>query len=107
MEQLRREVNTFRTALRLETPGDTYPVVAEALGEGAETTKGPLPYDLRQVGTVQYLMQEKRILVQHDCYEGPPPPKELMEVEHVGAQLLGPLFRVDTLIGIVAAHHAD
>ena len=107
MEQLRHEVKTFRTALRLETPGDTFPVVAESLGETAETTKGPLPYDLTAVGTVQWLMKEKRILVQHDCYKGPQPPKELMEVEHVGAQLLGPLFRGDTLVGIVAAHHAD
>lgn len=105
MERLRKEVNVFRTALRLDSPEEQYPVVAESLGDDAETTKGPLPYDLTQQGTVQYMLTERRILVQPDCYKGPRPPQQLMDEEHVGAQLLGPLFEGDRLTGIVAAHH--
>lgn len=106
LEDLRRETDVFRTVLRLESPHETFPVLAEALGPGAETTRGPLPYDLLQVDTVKFLVDTRQILVQNDCYGEPKPPPSLMEEEGVGAQILAPLQREGRIIGILAAHHA-
>ena len=109
MDRLRKDVGVFRTTLRLDRPepGDeVFPIVVESVGEGAESIKGPLPFNLRVTGTYEFLANEKRILVQDDCNEGPNPPKHLMEVFGVGAQLLGPLFKDGELYGIISVHHA-
>ena len=105
--KLRKDLGVFRTTLRLDTPGDEiFPVQAESLGDGAESIKGPLPFDLRTQGTYVWLAEEQRILVQNDCSEGPNPPTQLMEVYGVGAQLLAPLIDNGNLIGIISVHHA-
>ena len=109
IDKLRTDLDVFRTTLRLDRPepGDeVFPVVAESLGEGAQSIKGPLPFDLRATGTYEWLAKEQRILVQNDCNEGPSPPTHLMDSFGVGAQLLGPLFQDGELRGIISVHHA-
>ncbi|HEY2717764.1 MAG TPA: GAF domain-containing protein [Solirubrobacterales bacterium] len=105
MDKLRSEVKTFRTVLRLEHPDEQFPVAAESLEDGAESAKGPMDYDLVQVETVQFQINEQRILVQNDTREAPHPPQEMLDVENVGAQMLSPIFVGDNVVGIVAVHH--
>ena len=106
MDELREATGVFRTTLRLDTPGDTFPVVAESLGPGAMSIQGPAPFDLRQTATFQFLEREQRILVQDDCTEDPAPPRELIEHYGVGSQMLAPLLRDGRLVGIISVHHA-
>lgn len=105
VEDLLEATGAFRAVLRVNRPGENFPVVAEALGPGATSDAAPLPYDLREVETVKFLMREKRILVQNDTRQPPSPPREMIEEEGIGAQMLAPLLRDGELIGVIALHH--
>ena len=107
IEELRRQTDATRTTLRLDTPGQVFPVVAEALGPGVRSIAGDSSIDLRAAATFKYLDTEQRNLVQEDCSAGDfPAPPELIEFYGVKAQMLAPLVRDGQLIGIISVHYA-
>ena len=104
---MRERTGASRTTLRLDTPGDVFPVVAEGLAPGVRSIKGETGIDLRAAVTFQYLERERRNLIQSDCAAGDyPAPAELLDFYGVKAQMLAPLVRDDRLIGIISVHYA-
>ena len=96
-----------RVTLRLDTPGEVYPVVAEACAPGVRSIRGATEIDLRRAETFRFLEREQRLLVQTDCLvDDPVAPAELIELYGVRAQMLAPLVRGDRLVGIISVHHA-
>ena len=107
IEELRGKTDATRTTLRLDTPGQVFPVVAEALGPGARSIAGDSSIDLRAAATFEYLDSQQRNLIQADCSAGDfPAPPELIEFYGVKAQMLAPLVRDGRLIGIISVHYA-
>ena len=104
IDQLREETAVFRTTLRLAS--GNFEIECESLGEGADSLKGPVPFDLSKTGTYSWLAETREILVQNDVREGPSPPRQLFEDYGVGSQLLAGLFKDDELAGIISVHHA-
>lgn len=96
-----------RVTLRLDRPGEVFPVVAEALAPGVRSIRDATEIDLRGAKTFQFLEREQRLLVQEDCLvDEPVTPAELIELYGVRAQMLAPLVRDGRLVGIVSVHHA-
>ena len=107
VEKLLERTGASRTTIRLDTPGDVFPVVAEALAPGVRSIRDDTAIDLRAAPTFQFLERGRRNLVQDDCSAGEnPPPPELIELYGVKAQMLAPLVRDDRVVGIVSVHDA-
>jgi maleate isomerase len=96
-----------RVTVRLGTPGEVYPVVAEALAPGVRSIRDATEIDLRKAETFRFLERERRTLVQRDCLlDEPAVPAALIEAYGVRAQILVPVVREARLAGIVSVHHA-
>ena len=93
-----------RITLRLDTPGDNFPVVAEALAPGVASIKeGRL--DQRNAPTARRLMETLDVLVQSDTLSAdPPPPPELIQAYGTLAQMLGPIVSGSEVIGWLSVH---
>jgi maleate isomerase len=106
-EELLGQTRASRVTVRLDTPGEVFPVVAEALDENARSIAGDSSIDLRGAATFKFLESEKRNLIQEDCAAGEfPAPPELIEFYGVKAQMLAPILRDDRLSGILSVHYA-
>jgi maleate isomerase len=93
--------------IRLDTPGEVYPVAAEALAPGVRSIRGATEIDLRKAETFRFLDRERQTLAQHDCLRDEPAvPPELIELYGVRAQILVPVVLDERLAGIVSVHHA-
>jgi maleate isomerase len=107
LEELREATDASRVTLRLDTPGQLFPVVAEVLAPGVNSIRDVTHIDLRAAKTFQFVEREKRMLIQEDCAAGDhPAPPEVLEVYRMKAQMLGPLVRDDRLVGVVSVHYA-
>ena len=96
-----------RTTLRLDTPGQVFPVVAEACAPGVRSIRDATEIDLRGAKTFQYLDREHAMLIQRDCLtDEPVAPQELIDLYGVRAQMLAPIVRDGRLVGIISVHHA-
>ena len=104
VDDLLAATGASRITLRLDTPGDNFPVVAEALAPGvASIREGRL--DQRNALTARRLMETLDVLVQSDTLAAdPPPPPEL--IQHYGtlAQMLGPIVADGVVIGWLSVH---
>jgi GAF domain-containing protein len=107
LEELREATAASRVTLRLDTPGQVFPVVGEALAAGIRSIREATEIDLRAATTFQYLARELKPLIQDDCTQGNyPAPPELIQLYGVKAQMLAPIVRDDRLAGIVSVHYA-
>lgn len=98
-----------RTTIRIDVPqlnmhvDDVY---AEATAEGVSSLMLDSPLNQRSLATVQWLEKHRQILVQDDCVNAEvPPPRALIGVYGVKAQILGPLFRGDEVMGWISVHY--
>jgi GAF domain-containing protein len=110
LEDLLESTSVSRTTIRLDVPIqdlhlDT--VAAEALAPSVRSLRDDVSItNLREVPTVEFLEQERRILVQNDCLTADPAvPQKLIDLYGVKAQMLGPLVCNDRLIGVVSVHY--
>jgi maleate isomerase len=107
LEDLREATAASRVTLRLDTPGQVFPVVGEALAPGIRSIRDATEIDLRAAETFRYLEREQRLLIQDDCEGGAfPAPRELIQLYGVKSQMLAPLVRDGRLAGIVSVHYA-
>ena len=106
IDELHAATAASRTTLRLDVPGDDFPVVAEALAPGVNSIAGDRSFAIRTAGTATYLEREQKILVQRDLIGVvPAPAPELLERYGARAQMLAPVIRDGRLAGIVSVHH--
>ena len=107
IEELLAATRSSRTTLRLDRPGEDFPVVAEALAPGVRSIAGDLSFPIRSAETVKHLERERRILLQRDLLGvEPAPAPELIEHYGARAQMLAPVVQGRRFVGIVSVHHA-
>ena len=82
-------------------------VAAEALAPGVRSISDDTSIrNLRGTSTVRFLEEQRRPLVQNDCLaDDLAPPPELIELYGVRAQMVAPLVRDDSLIGVISVHY--
>ncbi len=109
LADLREAASASRTTIRLDIPefnihvDDVY---AEALLPGVASLKLDSSLNQRSLATVLWLDEHRELLIQENCATADvPPPKALMGVYGVKAQLLGPLVWHDRLVGWISIHH--
>jgi GAF domain-containing protein len=110
VDGLLAELGASRVTLRLDTPGEVFPVRYEALAAGTASIIGdPSVGDLREVKTFQWVQREKRLLVQDDTAApdlDPPVPPALLEVYRARSQMLAPVLRDGEVFGVISIHYS-
>jgi 3-oxoacyl-[acyl-carrier protein] reductase len=109
LADLRDATAAARTTFRVDLPERGIhcdDVAAEAIAPGVRSLRGQTAIDQRAAGSIQWLVANKRPLVQDDLRGpvDPPPPPQLMSVFGVTAQMLGPVVRGDMLTGWISVH---
>ena len=103
---LLQSTGASRTTLRLDSPGKDFPVVAEACAEGVPSIAVEVGISQRGAATAQRLMETGEPLIQGDCARADPaPPKELLSIYGVEAQMLGPISRAGRVVGWLSVHY--
>jgi maleate isomerase len=110
MAALREATDGSRTTLRLDIAAhncqvDT--VCAEAVAPGIAELKLNSSLNQRSLATVQWLEAHRKPLIQNDCANAAvKPPKALMEIYGVKAQMLiGLTAQDDTVMGWISVHY--
>lgn len=102
-----------RTTIRIDDEGRGWNVnfvCAEALRSGVKSLRGDGSINQRAADTVQWLVKNKRNLVQPDIINSPDPapPPALMSAYAAKAQMLAPLFAKDGyLAGWISVHYLE
>ncbi|MCW2881416.1 MAG: hypothetical protein JWQ95_5516 [Sphaerisporangium sp.] len=105
LRDLVQQTDASRSTLRLDVAGLNFPAVAEALADGIQTLGGNHSIDQRNLATVQYLFATHDLLIQPDVTKSDtPPPKALIEVYGVQAQVLAPILLNDNVLGWISVH---
>ena len=106
---LRDTTRAARVTFRVDLPErglHCNDVAAEALAPGVKSLRGQTAIDQRAAGSIRWLDDSKRPLVQNDLrgHVEPAPPPELMSIFGVTAQMLGPVVRGGALTGWISVH---
>ncbi len=106
---LREATRAARITFRVDLPERGLycnDVAAEAIAPGVRSLRGQTAIDQRAAGSIRWLDDEKRPLVQGDLrgHVEPAPPPELMSIFGVTAQMLGPVVRGGFLTGWISVH---
>lgn len=102
-----------RCTLRIDDPARRWNVnfiCAEAVQPGVKSLRGDGSIDQRAAATVEWMVTQKRNLVQPDLTGNPipAPPPALMSAYAAKAQMLGPLLAKDGyLSGWISVHYVD
>jgi len=110
MAELRQATDCSRTTLRIDVPAhncDVDTVCAEAVAPGIPPLKLNSGLNQRSLATVQWLENERQLLIQADCANAAvKPPKALMGTYGVKAQMLAPLVMADGhVLGWLSVHY--
>lgn len=105
LEQVRSALAADRVTLRLDVPALNFPVIGEALARGTRSIREDYTVDQRGAATAQWVMRHRQTLVQPDVRSAdPPPPRALVELYGVAAQILSPVVRGSSVVGWVSVH---
>jgi maleate isomerase len=105
LRELLRETEASRATIRLDVTGMSFPVVAEALGDGVRPIAGNNTIDQRNVATVKHILATRDILVQPDLeHTDLAPPSALLGLYAARAQMLAPILRGEQVIGYISLH---
>jgi maleate isomerase len=77
---------------------------AEALRSDVRSIRRDPSLDQRRLNTVNWLEQQRRPLIQPHFHTDPAPPRALIEVYGVNAQMLGPIVRGRDMPGWLSVH---
>ncbi|KAK9446814.1 Asp/Glu/Hydantoin racemase-domain-containing protein [Limtongia smithiae] len=109
LKRLLDATGASRTTFRLDLPAKNCHsdmVTGEATAPGVAPLKLDPSLNQRALKTVQWLETSHQLLIQPDCVNAPiPPPKALMSVYGVKAQMLAPLYRDDVLTAWISIHY--
>jgi GAF domain-containing protein len=86
------------------TEPDTTELLVELVADGVPSMAGTPRDEIPNAPTYLWLREHRRPLIQPDTSRDPLPPRMLTQAFGVGAQLLGPLFRGEELIGTISVH---
>jgi GAF domain-containing protein len=107
LDDLRNALDADRCTLRLDVPGETFPVVHESLGEGVGSLVGERTVVLRGQPVVEALFSGVDQVVQRDCPAASDDPAfhaMLAAYGGLSAQIVTAVRDGDRLVGIVSVH---
>jgi maleate isomerase len=113
LANLLNDTRASRCTIRIDDPARGWSVdfvCAEAVRPGVNSLRGDGSIDQRAAGTVKWLAENKRNLVQPDIVNNPDPapPPALTKIYAAKAQMLGPLLAEDGgLSGWFSVHYVD
>jgi GAF domain-containing protein len=105
---LRAEVAVDRCTLRLDVPGQYFPVVHESLKPGARTLIGDREVSLQGQPVVEAILSGAEQVVQPDTATASEDPAFQAMLRHyggLGAQIVTPVRGQGSLLGIISLHH--
>jgi GAF domain-containing protein len=105
---LRAEVGVDRCTLRLDVPGQYFPVVHESLKAGARTLIGDREVSLQGQPVVEAILSGAAQVVQPDTATASDDPAFQAMLRHyggLGAQIVTPVREQGSLLGIISLHH--
>jgi GAF domain-containing protein len=105
---MRETVGVDRCTLRLEVPGEYFPVVHEARRPGAETLIGDRTVSLQGQPVVNAILAGAEQVVQPDSAAASDDPAFQAMLAHyggLGAQIVTPVRDGEALLGIISLHH--
>ena len=105
---LRETVDVDRCTLRLEVPGEYFPVVHEARTAAAGTLIGDRKVSLKGQPVVNAILAGAQQVVQPDCAAASDEPAFHDMLAHyggLGAQIVTPVRDAGELLGIISLHH--
>ena len=109
MEELRLQTGVSRTTVRMDVPKTNChvdQVTAESLVFGVPSLRTSTAINIRAVNTMQELERTRRMLIQPNTMEAEiPPPKALVSVYGVKAQMLLPLLQGEEVMGLISVHN--
>lgn len=106
-DELLAATRSGRTTIRVDVPGDFFPVVAESLMPGVRSFRDYSMAWVEHAPTPIYdiVSRERKMLVQTDCaHDERPPPTEIIRDYGVQAQMLAPVVDGDGVVAIIAVH---
>ncbi len=107
LDTLRTDLQADRCTLRLDVPGETFPVVAESCGAGVGTLVGERTIVLRGQPVVEAMLSGVGQVVQEDCATASDDPAFHAMREAYGglsAQVVTAVRQDDRLAGILSVH---
>jgi GAF domain-containing protein len=105
---LREQVEVDRCTLRLEVEGEYFPVVHEARTPGTGSLIGDRKVSLQGQPVVEAILGGAEQVVQPDCASASDDPAFQAMLGHYGglaAQIVTPVRKGTTLLGIISVHH--
>lgn len=109
MDELRVKTGGSRTTLRMDVPEfncHVDQVTAESLAPGVPSLQTSTAINIRAVDTMKELERTKRVLIQSDTINADIlPPKALMSVYGVKAQMLLPMLHGEEVMSLISVHH--
>ncbi|MGN6169169.1 MAG: GAF domain-containing protein [Solirubrobacteraceae bacterium] len=105
---LRAEAGVDRCTLRLEVPGEYFPVVHESRTSNARTLIGDREVSLQGQPVVEAILSGVEQVVQPDTATASEDPAFHAMLRHyggLGAQIVTPVRERGTLLGIISLHH--
>lgn len=106
--RLREMVGVERCTLRLEVPGEYFPVVHEARTPGTGTLIGDRAVSLQRQPVVNQILSGAEQVVQTDSAVASDDPAFQAMLAHyggLGAQIVTPVRDGEALVGIISLHH--
>jgi GAF domain-containing protein len=110
VNRLRELVGVERCTLRLEVPGEYFPVVHEARTPGTGTLIGDRQVSLQGQPVVNQILAGAEQVVQPDSASASDDPAFQAMLVHyggLGAQIVTPVRDGEALMGIISLHHLD
>jgi maleate isomerase len=94
-----------RTTVRLTRKDGQPELVAEALAPGVVSMATQTTPGIAEAPTYRYLEEHQTLLIQNDCQTDPvEPPRSLIDVFHVHAQMLAPVVIDGALVATISVH---
>jgi uncharacterized protein len=106
-DELQAVTDAGRTTIRVDVPGDFFPIAAETLTPGVRSFRDYSMAWVRDTPTPIYdaVSRQRKVLVQTDCaHDERPPPIEITRDYGVQAQMIAPVVSGDTVVAMIAVH---
>lgn len=109
-ESLLLKTEASRTTIRADIVSfgiDVDLALGEAVHEGVSKIANDGSIDQRSLETVKWLEVKRETLIQPKFNTAPAPPQALIDIYGVKAQMLGPVFVANVLVGWISVHSLE